>query len=184
MITADTIFLIAMGAALLIGAIIGFGKVFKLAITGIVGYFFALFFAYIVANLMYNFEFIQNFEHTINDPLRNMGNWFGDFLANLRIDFIIVTAVLFVIFALLRKIIGKLVQSIMEVDNTVMKVINHITGAIGGVALAFAIMLIVFQVIFAANAGIEGSFYQSLNNSFFKLDVIFANNPFKAFWVW
>ena len=54
MITADVIFLVSMLAALLIGALIGFGKVFKLAITGIVGYFFALFFAYLLNTFIFN----------------------------------------------------------------------------------------------------------------------------------
>lgn len=181
MITADIIFLIAMLIALALGAFLGFGKVFCIILKGKLGFVLALYIAYLLTNVLYNIPFIHDFGVSIVNGLTDNSNFFTNILLFIRIDFIIIFLIVAVICVILKLIFAKTIQAVFEMDNKVMKVINRVTGSLTMFAYAFTLTLIVFQIIYVANGGVEGSYYQSLNGSFFRLNELFANNPLAAF---
>lgn len=181
MIVADSILIVAFGLSLGTGLVFGFGKVFKFTLKSIIGLVVCGYLAYLIANLIYNFQFIQSFSQRLISGLEANSNWFNDFLIRIRIDFIVLVAICFVILIIIRAVIAHYFGEISEIKNGVVKTIDKILGVVFTFALAFSLMLIVFQVIYACDHGIDGGYYPTLQGSFFKLDVLYSNNPLRAF---
>ena len=181
MITADIIFLIAMLIALALGALLGFGKVFVIILKGKLGFVLALYVAYLLTNILYNIPFIHDFGVGIVNGLTDNSNFFTNILLFIRIDFIIIFLIVAFICILLKIIFAKTIQAFFEMDNKVMKIINRVTGSLTMLLYAFTLMLIVFQIIYTFNDGVNGSYFYSLKGSVFGLNLLYANNPLAAF---
>ncbi len=181
MVTADVIVLICGLLSLAAGALFGFGNMFKFAIKGIFGAIVCTYLSYLIANMMYGLPFIQEYSQAFNGWIGGGNNPFTDFLVTLRLDFIVLVIIIDAVLLVLRGLIAKAVEGIMEIDKPVMKVINRVTGAIFTFALMFTFLLLAFQIISLVNGGTSGDYYLTLSGSAFKLDELYTNNPLKAF---
>ncbi len=168
---------IAIGLVLLfgtIGTIVGFGKGLKFFTKGIVGILISVIVCYFLLGIVLNFGFVQKLTLRFVDYLGSEDNAFCKFLLTVRIEIIAVAVALFVLVQILRKLIVLLIVKVMETDNAIIKVINKTLGAVLNVAILIVLALIVMQITYFA-IGEQGSVW--FEGSFFRLDVVYLNNP-------
>lgn len=174
MILADYI---AIGLVLLfgtIGTIVGFGKGLKFFTKGIIGILISVVVCYFLLGIVLNFGFVQKLTLRFVDYLGCKDNAFCKFLLTIRIEIIAVAVALFVLVQILRKLIVLLIAKVMETDNAIIKVINKTFGAVLSIAILIGLALIVMQITYFV-IGERGSVW--FEGSFFRLDVVYLNNP-------
>ncbi|MBQ3493184.1 MAG: hypothetical protein IJA88_03670 [Clostridia bacterium] len=179
MLTIDIIVLV-VGALCIVGGILGgFGKVLNFFTKGIFGKIISIFVCYFLFGVVLDWPFVKEALTNLNQSLASSENFICDLLIKIRLDLIVFAVALFFAVQLLRKLAVKLIDKAFSANNPVMKVINKVLG----VALAFfcvaVILLTVFQIL-AWTTGINGSVYQAMQGSFFKLDKLFVSNPLNA----
>ena len=179
MITADIIVLVGCILFVLIGAMVGFGKGLKFFTSGIFGIIISVFVCYLIFGFVLDWDAVRNLLDKFNDWLKDSGD-VGTFFADIHTDRILLAIVLFIIVQILRIIIVKIIKGIVEIDNILFKIINKILGAAFFFAVALAILLIVFQIVAWIGGDTAANFASELEDSIFKLDDLFANNPLKA----
>lgn len=176
MILADYIAIGLVAVFGAIGAIIGFGKGLKVFSKGIVGVCISAVVTYFLLGVVMDFGFVQTLLGRFVEYLNSTGNAVAKFFVIIRIDVIALAVVLFAIVQIIRILIVKLIEKIAESDNVAVKVINRIGGALFAVVVMAGLALIAMQIVKWANVGGEEFF----EGSFFKLDVVFANNPLNS----
>lgn len=176
MLLADWIFIGLIAFFCLLGIIFGFGKGLKFFTTGLFGILIAVLICYTLGGLIYNIGFIQSLLGSLVTAVEGAGG-FGEFLLLIRIELIVYYVALFVIVMILRAIIVAIVKNVVESRNVVMKIINKTLGMAFFVCLFLLVALIAFQIIAAIGGATSESVLANLKDSFFKLDIVFQNNP-------
>ena len=176
MILADYIFISAATVFGIAGLMIGFGKSLNFMTKGIKGILISIVICYLIFGFVLNLGFVQTLLAKFVAALSSSGNGFVKFLLTIRIDVITLAVVLFALVQIARKIIVSVIENVMEADNVVMRAINKTLGMVLAFALFLGLMLIVGQIIYAAN-GAKGVFYEHLKGSFFHLDELYLKNP-------
>ena len=179
MLTADYIVLGLLLVFVLIGALVGFGKGLKFFTSGIFGIIISVFVCYLIFGLVLSWSVVSDLLARFNEWLREQGN-VGTFFADIYIDRVVLAVVLFIIVQIVRIIVVKIVKGIVEINNVVFKVINRILGSAFFVAVAMAVLLIVFQIVAWIGGDTAANFAANLDGSAFRLDDLFVNNPLNA----
>lgn len=173
---------VVIGAVLLfiiLGLLLGFGKILEIFTSGIFGIIISIVVCYFIFGMVMNIPFVQALLAKFVAKVSGSDNVFLKFLLKIRIDAIALGIVLFIIVQIVRMILVAILKGALEADTPVMKFINKTVGVIVNVAIAFALLLIVFQIIFMVQ-GDTGDVYAAMKGSFFRLDKLYLNNPLNA----
>lgn len=139
----DWIFLGALLIVMILGALLGFGKVLSLFVLNkFVRIVLAVFVCYTFGGMILSIP-------AMNQLLADLAsNWASvEFLTKIHLEIIIYYVVLFIITMLIVWIVSKILNGISEIDVLPVKIINKIFGAILLGAFAIALLLLVFQII-------------------------------------
>lgn len=179
MLLVDWIVLGVLAVSLIIGMLLGFGKLLKIFTGGIIGIIISIVVTYFCIGVVASWGFVQDLMAQLLGAMQKADNVVVNFLINIGIEKIILAVALFIIVQIVRIIIVSIIRGIVEVDNPVMKVINKFFGAVFMVAIACMIALIAFHVIDLIGGATEENFVNSISGSKLKMDWIFANNPLR-----
>lgn len=179
MITADYIVLGVLVVFVLIGALVGFGKGLKFFTSGIFGVIISVFVCYLIFGLVMSWDFVAELLGKFSDWLREQGS-VGTFFADIYIDRVVLAVILFIIVQIVRIIIVKILKSVFEINNILVKVINRILGAVFFAAVFAAGLLIVFQIFAWIGGDTAANFLLNLDGSALLLDQLFLNNPLNS----
>lgn len=171
---------IALGVILLtlvLGLLLGFGKVLKMFTSGIFGILISFVVTYFCLGVVASWGFVQDLMAKLLTAMQNANNGIVNFLIDIGIEKIILAVALFIIVQILRIIIVNIIKSVVEVDNTVVKVINRILGVVLLFAINCMIVLLVFHIIGLIGGTTADNFRTTLSGSVFKLDWVFEHNP-------
>lgn len=164
---ADIIFIIVAVALVILGYLRGFGKSLKTFTGGVVGIIISIFVCIAFGGMILGTELVSGGVSRLNDIL--VSKW--EFLGQIKMAVVIFYIGMFLVVQVLRIVIVKIVVSIFEADNKVMKVVNKAFGMIFAPAITFVFLLLVLSVIkvFDMSDGtldvmtkIEGSFLAKL----------------------
>lgn len=176
MVTADWIAIAVAAAAIVLGALFGFGKSLKFFTSGIFGIIISVFICYTLGGLILDLKFVQELLNKFTGALTDK-NGFCDFLLKIHIDIVVYYIVLFIVVQLARILIVTILKHIAESNNIVFKIINKVAGAAFMLVIIALISLFVFQVIYWIGGSTSAGFLAKLEGSFFKLDKLYVNNP-------
>ncbi len=179
MITADWVAIGAVAFFALLGLFVGFGRGLKFFTSGIFGIIISIFVCYLIFGLVLDISFVGDLCDKFNDWLTEQ-NSVGAFFADIHIDYVVLAVVLFIIVQIVRIIIVKIIRGVVEINNKAVKVINKVLGVVFFLAVLTAIVLFVFQIVAWVDGSTAESFTEALSGSFFKLDVLFENNPLRS----
>lgn len=171
MILADWFFIGGTIICLVLGSLFGFGHLLKFLTGGIVGIIISLFVCYTFGGLILDIPFVHGLLSGLASRWAHIG-W----LTKIHLEIIIYYVALFFITTLLRILIVKLFAFVVETDVFVLKIINKVGGALLFTALAFLIMLLVFQIINWIGGETLAGFSAKLSGSS-VVKPIFENNP-------
>ena len=174
MVLADFIFIAGLVIFIILGLALGFGKQLSILTKGIFGIIISVVICYFIFGLVYNIPFVQALLEKFKQSLVEKDTAVVKLLLTIRIDIIVYAIALFVIVSIARLIIVAIIKNVMEIDTPVMKIINKVLGLILGVAVFFALGLIVMQIMYLSS---DGAVPEKMVGSFFRIDVIYANNP-------
>ena len=170
----DWIFLGAMLVMVLLGSILGFGKVFSwFVLNKIVRIIVAVFVCYTFGGIILGIPFVGRILEKL------AANWSDvEFLTKIHLEIIIYYAALFLITIIIIAITSKIIRGISEADYKPVKVINKFLGAITFGIFAFAIMLFVFHVIRWVGGETSKNFLEMLQTDAGAiLRPLYENNP-------
>ena len=173
---------VIIGVALLfiiLGLVLGFGKILEIFTSGIFGIIISIVVCYFIFGMVMNIPFVQTLLAKFVAKVSGSENAFVKLLLKIRIDAIALGIVLFILVQIVRIIIVAIIKGVMEAESPVMKFINKTLGVIVNVGIAIALMLIVFQIIYMVQ-GTEGNVYAAMEGSFFRLDKLYTHNPLNA----
>ena len=179
MLTADIVALLAFIAFALLGVIFGFGWGLKFFTSGIFGIIISIFVCYLIFGLVLDISFVKQLCDDFLNWLNESGS-VGSFFASIHTDYIVLAVVLFFIVQICRMLIVKIVKSVVEIKNGVIKALNKVLGAVFFVLVLLAITLIVFQIIAWIGGSVADNFLAKLDGSLFGLDALFENNPLRS----
>ena len=179
MLTADVVVIIAFILCIVLGSLLGFGRVLRFFSGGIFGMIISVVICYFLFGVVLSWEFVQELLLKFTDTLAEKDSWILNILIKIRIDLVVFAIVLFGVVQLIRTLVVNFVAEIFEAQNKFVSVINRLLGLIILTAFVIIFTLIAFQII-AWVSGTDGAFYQSLSGSVFKLDALFADNPLNA----
>lgn len=174
MVAADFIFIAGLLLFIILGFALGFGKQLSILTKGIFGIIISVVICYFVFGLVYNIPFVQSLLAKFKESLLATEKPIVKFLLTIRIDIIVYAIALFIVVSIVRIIIVLIIKNVMEIETTVMKIINKTLGVILGIAVFFGLGLIVMQIMYLSG---DGAVPEKMVGSFFRLDVIYANNP-------
>ncbi len=157
MLLIDWIAVGVIGVSLLIGLLLGFGKLLKIFTGGIVGIIISIVVTYFCLGIVSSWGFVQDIMAKLIGAMQNANNGIVDFLIKIGIEKIILAVGLFIIIQVIRIILVSIIKSIVEIDNVVFKVINKFFGVIFMVGISCMVALIVFHVIQLIGGGALGS---------------------------
>lgn len=179
MITADVVVIIAFILCLVLGSVLGFGRVLRIFSDGIFGMIISVVLCYFLFGVVLSWGFVQDLLLKFTDTLAEKDSWILNILIRIRIDLVVFAIVLFGVVQLARKLVVHVVAEIFSGHNKVVSVLNRVLGIVFLTAFVIVFTLIAFQIV-AWVSGTEGAFYQSLSGSVFKLDSLFVDNPLNA----
>ena len=179
MLTADVVVIIAFILCIVLGSLLGFGRVLRFFSGGIFGMIISVVICYFLFGVVLSWEFVQELLLKFTDTLAEKDSWILNILIKIRIDLVVFAIVLFGVVQLIRTLVVNFVAEIFEAQNKFVSVINRLLGLIILTAFVIIFTLVAFQII-AWVSGTDGAFYQSLSGSVFKLDALFADNPLNA----
>ena len=130
MLLIDWIAVGVIGVSLLIGLLLGFGKLLKIFTGGIVGIIISIVVTYFCLGIVSSWGFVQDIMAKLIGAMQNANNGIVDFLIKIGIEKIILAVGLFIIIQVIRIILVSIIKSIVEIDNVVFKVINKFFGVI------------------------------------------------------
>ncbi|MDE7380455.1 MAG: hypothetical protein K2N14_05310 [Clostridia bacterium] len=165
--------------SLLIGGLIGFGKLLKIFTGGIVGIIISIVVTYFCIGVVGSWGFVQELMAKLLTAMQNADNFFVNFLLKIGIEKILLAIILFGIIQLARVLIVSIIKNVMEVENPVMKFFNRLLGMIFMTAISCMVALLVFHIIDLIGGGTEENFINYISGSVFKLDWVFTHNPLK-----
>ena len=129
MIVVDWIFLGIILGGLVLGALFGFGNIFKFFTTGIFGIIISIVVCVFIGTAFYGT--CEPLLDKVHDAITaNVDNWFCQFLGKLNVQVILYYIILFVVVWLLRFIVVKIIKAISQSENKVIKIMNRIMGAL------------------------------------------------------
>lgn len=180
MTTIDFIAFGTVVAAALCGMAVGFGKGLNIFAKGVLGRVVSVIVCYFLFSLVLNIPFVQSLLTKFTDYLAAQDNFLCNLLLKIRIDLIVYAIGLFVLVEIAKAIVFKIVGGVFEIKSTPVIVVNKSLGVIFFLILIAILWLVVTQIL-AWTTGVDGSVYQFMQGSAFKLDVLFANNPLNVF---
>ena len=172
MIVADWVFLGIIVGGLALGALLGFGRVFKMFTTGIFGIIIS-----IVVCFLIGAAFIGVAEPLLNKlagAITANDNWFCQFLGKINIQIVLYYVIMFVVVWILRFIIVKVIKAISESENKVIKILNRLFGAFLFLAILLVIGFLIIRLIGWVGGSSADSFYEYLQTGTLRLDRLFA----------
>ncbi len=172
MITADVVVLIISVVSVALGGLLGFGKGLKVFTKGIFGTIISVVVCYFIYGIVLDWAFVGKLLDKFHNYLVAKDNLFCDILVKIRIDMVVFFVALFVVVTLVRVFLVNLVCELMCSDNKAVKIANKLLGIVLFLIMAFAIMLIAFQIL-----TISDGFGAKLDGSVFGLDKLYRNNP-------
>ena len=175
--TADWIALAIVVVSLVVGALVGFGKLLVFFTNKVFGWFTSAFVCYTFGGMFMNLEFVQDLLAKLASLWSNSDNFFLVFLTNIHPEIILFYIVLFLIVFLILKLLALLAKSILEINTKPLKVINAIGGALLLGATIILLGLVVLQVIYWVGGNTSDALLENLDHSLFGLDKLYLNNP-------
>lgn len=172
----DWIFIGIAVVSLLLGALLGFGKLLKIFTSGIIGVLISIVVTYFLLGIVASWVFVQDLLAKLLGVIQNGNNGFTDFLIKIGIEKIILAVGIFIVVQILRVIIVHIIKSIVEIDNKVVKVINRVGGAIFALAIAVALTLIVFHIVKWVGGESAENFRNGLEG-LFHMHLVYDYNP-------
>lgn len=170
----DWIFLGALLVVTAIGALLGFGKVLTaFVLNKIVRIIMAVFVCYTFGGMILGIPFVNQLLADLAANWAHIG-----FLRVIHLEIIIYYVVLFAITMLVIWILSKILRGLSEVQFFPVRVLNKVGGAILLSALAFALMLLVFQIIHWIGGATSDNFLSLLQvNCPAIVRPLYENNP-------
>lgn len=163
----------------IVGCFAGFSNVLKFLSEGIIGIILTVVVCYFLFGTVLALPFVQSLLAKLIEAVEGVGSPILTFLfVTIRLDLVIYAGVLYLIVALLRKLIVFLIGTVTSIETKPMIILNRIGGSLLAIVWFAMIVLIVFQVI-AWIVGTNGAVCEFLNQSFF-LGKVFQNNPLNA----
>ncbi|MDE7083033.1 MAG: hypothetical protein K2O89_04950 [Clostridia bacterium] len=171
MIVIDWIFLGIILGGLFLGALFGFGGIFKFFTTGIFGIIISIVVCLLVGTAFYGpCEPLLN---KISDAILANENWFCQFIGKLNIQNILYYVIMFVIVWILRLIIVRIIKSISQSENKVIKIMNRIMGSVFLLAILLVLFFCVLFVIGWVGGESADNFSAYLASGALRLDRLF-----------
>lgn len=161
MIVADWVFLGIIFGGLLLGALFGFGGIFKFFTTGVFGVILSIVVCFLIGAAFYGP--CEPLLDKLSDAIVANENWFCQFLGKIHIQTVVYYVIMFVIVWVLRLIIVHLVKVVTKSENKAVKVINRFTGAILLLAIFLLIGFLVFRLIGWVGGQTSIDFYNYLS---------------------
>jgi len=171
MIVADWVFLGIILGGLVLGALFGFGGIFKFFTTGIFGIIISVAVCLLVGTAFYGP--CEPLLIKIQDAIMANENWFCQFLGKLNIQVILYYVIMFVIVWLLRFIIVRIIKAISQSENGVVKVMNRIMGSLFLLMIFLLLFFFVFFVIGWVGGQTADDFSTYLAGGALRLDRLF-----------
>ena len=175
------IIIVGFALSIILGLLMGFGRVLRFITGGIVGIIFSLFICIMFGGIIANIPFIS-------DLIARGNEYFGEIaeiLAKINVATIIYYIALFIVVQILRIIVIKTISKIFtpEKNTKLYGVRNFINRALGLIVLGGAFVLSVYLIlaVVALLTDVEGvaNFLTSLQNDY-KTSIcymLYANNP-------
>ena len=173
----DWIVLGVLAVSLVIGMLLGFGKLLKIFTGGLVGVIISVVVTYFCFGVVSSWGFVRDLMARLLEAMQGADNFFVNFLIDIGIEKIILAIIIFVVVQIARVIIVNIIKGVVEVENPVMNVINRVFGAVFMAAIACMVGLLVFHVIDLIGGTTEENFVNSISGSLLKMDWVFAHNP-------
>ena len=177
MILADWIVIAVVAGCLLFGSLIGFGRGLKFFTSGIFGFIISVFLCYCFGGIILKLQFVQDMLNNFSTLWADKEGFFFDFLTKVHIEIVVYYIVLFIVAQIVRIVLVKCLKHIVEAKFFVAKIINKVLGAALFAGMGALIGLVALQIIYWIGGGTAENLMNSLNGSFFKLDLLFLNNP-------
>lgn len=171
MIAVDWIFLGIILGGLVLGALFGFGGIFKFFTTGIFGIIISVVVCVFIGTAFYGT--CEPLLDKIQEAIVANENWFCQFLGKLNVQVILYYVLLFVIVWLLRFLIVKIIKSISQSENKVIKIMNRIMGAVFFLLILLLILFFVFFLIGWVGGPTADNFSEYLAGGALRLDRLF-----------
>lgn len=172
----DWLFIGIAVVSLLLGALLGFGKLLKIFTGGIIGVLISIVVTYFLLGVVASWPFVQDLLAKLLGAIQSGNNGFTDFLIKIGIEKIILAVMIFIVVQIVRVIIVHIIKSIVEIDNVVLKVINRVGGAIFALVIAAALTLIVFHIVAWVGGESAENFRNGLNGAF-HIQALYDYNP-------
>lgn len=175
--TADWIVLAALVACLMLGALIGFGKLLQFFTNKIFGKFVAVFICYTFGGMFMSIGFVQDLLVKIASLWSGSDNFFCAFLTKIHPEVFVFYIILFIAVYWLQKLLALVAKAVLEIKILPLKIINKIGGALIMTGMVALIWLVVFQIIYWVGGDTAQNLLNSLKGSFLGLDKLFLHNP-------
>ena len=170
----DWIFLGALLIVMILGALLGFGKVFSwFVLNKIVRIIAAIFVCYTFGGMILAIPFVNRLLIDL------AANWAHiAFFNKIHLEIIIYYVALFLLTIIIILIFSRIIRGISEADYKPIKVINKVFGAIIFGVFAFATMLLVFHIITWIGGETSHNFLSALQTDAGAiLRPLYENNP-------
>ena len=177
MCAADWIFLAVILVGIVLGALLGFGKLLAFFTNKVFGKITSIFVCYTFGGMFLSIGFIQDFLAWIASLWSTTDNFFCNFLTKIHPEVLIFYIILFIAIYWILKLLALLAKSILEIKVKPLKIINAVGGALMLTATFLLLWLLVFQIIFWVGGQTATDMLQSMQPSFFGLDKMFLYNP-------
>jgi len=164
--------------ALLIGLMLGFGKLLKIFTSGIFGIIISLILTYFFIGVVASWGFVQELMGRFVAAMESSSNGFVKFLLNIGIERVVLAIGLFCVFQLLRILIVAIVKGFVEIDNALLSAINRIFGMLFMAGIVIIVALLIFHVADLIGGSTEESLRTYLTGAF-HLEWVFDHNPLK-----
>ena len=179
MAVIDYIAIIVVLVAIVLGALLGFGKLLKFFTGGIVGVIISVVVTYFFIGVVASWGFVQDIMAKLVGAMHDANNVFVNFLIKIGLEKIILAIALFIVIQILRIVIVNIIKGILEINNPVLIILNRVGGVVLLLAVAVMLALLVFHVVNLIGSGSEQNFLKALEGSIFRLDVVYHKNPLR-----
>lgn len=177
MCTADWIFLAVLLVGILLGALLGFGKLLAFFTNKVFGKIMSIFICYTFGGMFLSIGFVQDFLSWIASLWSTTDNFFCNFLTQIHPEVFIFYIILFIAIYWIIKLLALLAKAILEIKVTPLKIINSVGGALILTSTFLLIWLLVFQIIYWVGGQTAADMLHSMQPSLFGLDKMFQYNP-------
>lgn len=171
MIAVDWVLIGIIVGGLALGALFGFGGIFKFFTTGIFGIIISVVVCFLIGAAFYGP--CEPLLIKLQDAILANDNWFCQFIGKLNIQVILYYVILFVVVWLLRFIVVKIIKSVAESENKGIKVVNKLLGSIFFAAILLLLFFFVFFVIGWVGGETADNFNNYLAGGALRLDRLF-----------